>query len=99
MLQHSVPDDYVLATGESHSVRDFINECSKYCNIDLMSHVVIDPRYYRPSEVNLLQGSYAKAKRILLWKPKIKFHELVREMMEKDIQKVYNEEVKPNVQK
>jgi len=94
MLQHSVPDDYVLATGESHSVRDFINECSKYCNIDLMSHVVIDPRYYRPSEVQQLLGSYAKAKRVLLWKPKVKFHELVYEMMESDLQKVYKEEVK-----
>ena len=93
MLQQPNPDDYVLATGETHSVKEFIEECNKYCDFDLMSHVKIDPRYYRPSEVQLLQGSYAKAKRVLLWKPKVKFHELVFEMLQSDMEKTQKEKL------
>ncbi len=93
MLQQPNPDDYVLATGETHSVKEFIEECNKYCDFDLMSHVEIDPRYYRPSEVQILQGSYAKAKKFLLWKPKVKFHELVFEMLNSDMEKVQKEKL------
>lgn len=93
MLQQPNPDDYVLATGETHSVKEFIEECNKYCDFDLMSHVEIDSRYYRPSEVQILQGSYAKAKKFLLWKPKVKFHELVFEMLNSDMEKVQKEKL------
>lgn len=86
IMQHSEPDDFVLCSGETHSVREFIEEAFKVANIqDWRKYIEIDQRFIRPAEVNLLQGDYSKAKRILNWQPKITFKELVREMVESDI--------------
>ena len=85
MLQQPQPDDYAVATGESHSVREFIEVASAHCGIDWKQHVETDPRYFRPTEVNSLWGDAAKAGAKLGWKPRIGFEELVRIMMEHDL--------------
>jgi GDPmannose 4,6-dehydratase len=104
MLQQKKPDDYVLATGETHSVREFIEECAKLLkiNIDWKGKGVkeigvdkktkkviirIDPKYFRPTEVDLLLGNPAKARKKLDWRPKTKFKELVKIMLEADLEK------------
>jgi GDPmannose 4,6-dehydratase len=84
MLQQDKPDDYVIATGETHSVRDFLNEAFGSLDLDWNKYVEIDPRYYRPTEVDLLLGDATKAKRQLGWQPKVRFTELVRMMVETD---------------
>ena len=100
MLQQEKPDDFVIATGKQHSVRDFINEASK--NLDMKIEwngkdqdevgsfegrdiIKVDPRYFRPTEVETLLGDASKAKKILNWAPKISFEELVKEMIENDL--------------
>jgi GDPmannose 4,6-dehydratase len=85
MLQQSQPDDYVLATGETHSVREFLEEAFSCAGLDWNQHVEIDPRYFRPAEVDLLIGDASKARQELGWKPKVGFHELVRMMVEADV--------------
>jgi len=86
IMQHNEPDDFVLCSGETHSVKEFIEEAFRVANIpDWQKYIEIDQRFIRPAEVNLLQGDYSKAKRILNWQPKISFKELVREMVESDI--------------
>lgn len=77
IMQHSIPDDFVIATGETHSVREFLDAAFNYFGLNWHEHVKIDPRYFRPAEVDLLQGNASKAKRILGWEPKTKFHDLV----------------------
>lgn len=89
ILQQDKPDDFVIATGESHTVREFVEEAFRIVGLDWKKYVQIDPRYYRPSETPVLIGDYRKAKRILKWKPKVKFKELVRIMLEHDL-KEYN---------
>ncbi|MBM4047261.1 MAG: GDP-mannose 4,6-dehydratase [Planctomycetes bacterium] len=84
MLQHAEPDDYVIATGETHSVREFLAEAFGHAGLDWSKHVEIDPRYYRPSEVDLLVGDSSKAQRELGWQPKTKFKDLVRLMVDAD---------------
>ncbi len=85
MFQQAKPDDYVIATGETHSVREFLEEAFKYVGLgDWKSYVEIDPRYFRPAEVEVLIGDYSKAKKMLNWQPKIKFKELVRIMIDAD---------------
>lgn len=84
MLQRDVPDDFVIATGETHSVREFLEEAFGYVGLDWEKHVEIDPRYYRPAEVDLLVGDASKAARVLGWQPKVRFHELVRLMVDAD---------------
>ncbi|MEI8290838.1 MAG: GDP-mannose 4,6-dehydratase [Verrucomicrobiota bacterium] len=86
MLQQDKPDDYVVATGETHSVREFLEESFTYAGLDWKKYVELDPRYLRPSEVDLLIGDGSKAKRQLNWEPKTKFKELVRLMVDADIQ-------------
>jgi len=86
MLQHDEPDDYVVATGETHSVREFLEEAFEYVNLDYEKHVEIDPRYYRPAEVDVLIGDATKIKEKLGWQPKTAFKELVRLMVDADIQ-------------
>jgi GDPmannose 4,6-dehydratase len=103
MLQHEEPDDFILATNESHSVREFVEETGKVLGMDIIwkgkglkekgidkktgkTIVEIDPKYFRPAEVDVLQGDYSKAKKKLGWKPKIKFKELVRMMTESDLE-------------
>jgi GDPmannose 4,6-dehydratase len=87
ILQQSDADDYVIATGETHSVRDFLNEAFGYVGLDWGKYVEIDTRYYRPTEVDLLQGDARKAKRVLGWEPKVRFKELVRMMVDADLKK------------
>jgi GDPmannose 4,6-dehydratase len=103
MLQQKIPGDYVLATGEMHSVREFVEECAKLLKIDLQwkgkgvkevgidkktKNVIIriDPRYFRPAEVEQLLGDASKAKKVLKWTPKTKFKKLVKIMLEADLE-------------
>lgn len=86
MMQSDEPEDYVIATGETHSVRDFLNEAFGLLDIDWQKHVDIDPRYYRPTEVDLLLGDASKAREKLGWEPKVSFKELVRLMVEHDME-------------
>ena len=93
MLQQDSPDDYVIATGETHSVREFLDEAAAVIGggMDWTKHVVIDPRHYRPAEVDLLVGDASKAKRVLGWTPRVSFRELVRMMVEADVAHVRGE--------
>jgi GDPmannose 4,6-dehydratase len=84
MLQQDKGDDYVVATGETHSVREFLEVAFACANLDWEKYVKIDPRYYRPAEVDLLIGDASKAKRVLGWQPKTTFAELVRIMVQAD---------------
>ena len=86
MLQQEKPDDYVVATGESYSVREFLDESFGLAGLNWQDHVEIDPRYFRPAEVDYLQGDSSKIRSELGWKPKIKFKDLVREMYEHDLE-------------
>jgi GDPmannose 4,6-dehydratase len=85
MLQQDKADDFVIATGQSHTVRDFLGEAFGYRDLDWKKHVEIDPRYFRPSEVDDLRGDMSKAKRELGWEPKVKFRDLVRMMVDADL--------------
>jgi GDPmannose 4,6-dehydratase len=106
MLQKDQPEDFVIATGKQHSVRDFVNLACKELNLDIKwqgkginekglvdgkEMIKIDPRYFRPTEVDNLLGDPTKAKRELKWSPKISFKELVREMIKEDINSVEKE--------
>ena len=84
MLQQSSPDDFVVATGEMHSVREFADLAFRIVGLDYQKYVAIDEELYRPSEVNLLLGDASKAQRILGWKHEVGFAELVREMVVND---------------
>jgi len=86
MLQQDVPDDYVVATGETHSVRELLDQAFGAVGRDWNEFVEIDPRYFRPAEVDLLLGDAAKARDVLGWSPKVNFEELVRIMLFHDIQ-------------
>ena len=86
MLQQAEPDDYVIATGESYSVRDFLNAVFSFHDLDWKEYVEIDPYYYRAAEVEALQGDPSKARDRLGWEPKIAFAELVKLMAEHDFQ-------------
>ena len=85
MLQQPDPDDFVIATGEVRSVRDFVEAAFSYVGLDWTNYVEIDPRYFRPTEVDVLQGDASKARQKLGWEPKVKFPFLVRLMVEADI--------------
>jgi GDPmannose 4,6-dehydratase len=86
MLQQEQPDDYVIATGETHSVREFLEEAFSYQGLDWQKHVVVDPKYFRPAEVDLLLGDPSKAKTALGWTPKVGFRDLVRLMVDADLE-------------
>lgn len=86
MLQLDEPGDFVIATGESHSVREFLELAFGYVGLDWRGFVEIDPRYYRPTEVDVLQGDASKASRVLGWKPKVRFRELVQMMVNADLE-------------
>ena len=88
MLQQDEPDDYVIATGETHSVREFLEVAFSHMGLDWQKHVEIDPRYFRPAEVELLIGDYSKAKQKLGWEPKTKFNDLVKLMVDEDIRRL-----------
>lgn len=85
ILQQDQPDDYVIATGETHSVKEFCEEAFAYVGLDWSRYVEIDKRYYRPAEVDLLIGDASKAKRVLGWEPKTRFKDLVKLMVDADL--------------
>jgi GDPmannose 4,6-dehydratase len=85
MLQQKKPDDYVIATGKSHSVEEFLKKSFSFLKLDYQKYLEIDPALYRPSEVTALMGNYSKAERVLGWKPTVTFEELIREMVESDL--------------
>jgi GDPmannose 4,6-dehydratase len=85
MMQAESSDDYVIATGESHSVKEFVEETFGYLDLDWKEHVEIDPWYYRPTEVDMLLGDSSKARKELGWEPKVGFKELVRLMVDHDL--------------
>ena len=86
MLQQDKADDYVISTNETHSVREFLEAAFGHVGLDWQRHVEIDPRYYRPAEVDLLIGDYAKAKRQLGWEPRTRFVDLVKLMVDADLE-------------
>ena len=88
MLQEKKPDDYVVATGETHTVKRFVELAFSYAGLNWKKYVKQDKELFRPAEVNLLIGNSSKAKRVLGWKPKVKFEELVKMMMEEDLRRV-----------
>lgn len=88
MLQQEKPEDYVIATGETHSVREFLDEAFGLVGLDWKKYIEIDPRYYRPAEVDILLGDPTKAKEKLGWTPKTTFKELVKIMLEYDLKNV-----------
>jgi GDPmannose 4,6-dehydratase len=93
MLQQEKPDDYVVATGESHSVREFVEEVFGYLDLDWQQYVEIDERYFRPSEVDILLGDARKARKILNWEPKVTFRELARLMTDVDMKIARREKI------
>ncbi|MFZ4793195.1 MAG: GDP-mannose 4,6-dehydratase [Blastocatellia bacterium] len=86
MLQQPEPEDFVIATGETHSVREFLEETFGYLDLDWKDYVEIDPRYFRPAEVDLLIGDSSRARQKLGWEPKISFRQLVRMMVDSDLE-------------
>ncbi len=92
MLQADEPDDYVLATGETHSVRELLDEAFGYVDLDWNDYVKIDERYFRPAEVDFLLGDASKAREKLGWKPNVRFPELVRMMVDHDRERRRTEE-------
>jgi len=92
MLQQDKPDDYVIATGETHSVEEFLTESFSYVNLDWRDYVELDPKYLRPAEVDLLIGDASKARRELGWNPRVTFKELVRLMVDADVSMVNRNE-------
>jgi GDPmannose 4,6-dehydratase len=85
MLQKDQPDDYVVATGKCHSVREFIKRAFSLVGLDYQKYLEIDPALYRPSEIMLLKGDASKARRVLGWKPQTNFEALIKEMVEEDM--------------
>ena len=93
MLQQDKPDDYVIATGETHSVREFLEEVFGHLDLDWQKYVEIDPRYLRPSEVDCLLGDASKAKKVLKWEPKVTFKELAQMMTDADMEIAKREKI------
>jgi GDPmannose 4,6-dehydratase len=91
MLQHEAPDDFVLATAETHSVQEFIEVAFAHAELDWEEHVEIDPKYFRPSEVDVLLGDYSKAKEKLGWEPTVTFEGLAKMMVDADLKQVEDE--------
>jgi len=87
MVQQYSGDDYVLATGETHTVEEFVARAFTRAGLDWRDHVTVDPTFYRPAEVNVLQGDSSKARRFLGWKPTMQFHALVDMMVDADVQR------------
>ena len=88
MLQQPEPDDYVVATGETHSVREFLEKAFGHAQLDWKDFVEIDPKYFRPTEVDLLLGDSRKARRVLGWEPQVSFEQLVRMMVDTDLERL-----------
>ncbi len=99
MLQQNKPNDLVIATGEMHSVKEFLDEVFGYLGLDWKKHVEIDPRYFRPTEVDVLQGDASRARKILGWKPKVTFKELAKMMTDADMKLAEGEKILKEKQK
>lgn len=93
MMQQDEPDDYVIATNETHSVREFLDEVFGYLGLKWKDYVEIDPKYYRPTEVDVLLGDISKAEKKLNWKPKVKFRELAQMMVDSDMKFAQQEKI------
>jgi len=93
MLQHDKPDDYVIATGETHSVREFLEEVFGHLDLDWQKYVELDPRYLRPTEVDCLLGDASKAKKVLKWEPKVTFKGLAKIMTDADMEIAKREKI------
>jgi GDPmannose 4,6-dehydratase len=93
MLQQDRPEDYVIATGQTHSVREFLDEVFGYLDLDWKGLVEIDPKYYRPTEVDFLLGDASKAKKFLGWEPKVNFRDLARMMTDSDMKIAQQEKI------
>jgi GDPmannose 4,6-dehydratase len=91
MLQQDKPDDYVVATGQKHSVRELVELAFSRAGLDWQKHVVTDPKLFRPAEVNTLCGDASKARRVLGWAPKVSFAELIRMMVDADLERARRE--------
>jgi GDPmannose 4,6-dehydratase len=85
MLQQDAAGDYVIGTGESHTVREFAEAAFAYAGLDWQRYVSVDPRYYRPAEVDDLRADGSKARRVLGWQPRVTFQQLVRMMVDADL--------------
>jgi GDPmannose 4,6-dehydratase len=90
MLQQNKPDDYVIATNETHSVKEFVELAFDYVGLNWKNYVKIDKTFYRPAEVHLLIGDYSKAKKKLKWAPSVRFEELVKMMVYADLERIKN---------
>jgi len=93
MLQQDKPDDYVVATDDSHTVEEFLKEAFEYVGLDWNDHVLIDPRYFRPAEVDNLRGDSSKERKLLGWAPKVGFKQLVAMMVDSDLELAKREKV------
>lgn len=102
MLQQNEPDDYVISTGLTHSVKGLLQIAFDYVNLNwkdyVKDYVIVDPKFVRPAEVKLLLGDLSKARKKLGWKPRISFEELVRMMVDADLEKVKNNIHLSNIQ-
>jgi GDPmannose 4,6-dehydratase len=96
MLQHDQPEDYVIATGESHSVRDLVETAFGYVGLPLEPHVLVDPKFFRPAEVDILIGDASKAKSKLGWTPTLSFDEMICMMVEADLKRLSQVSEAPN---
>lgn len=96
MLQQSEPDDYVVGTGESHTIREFLDAAGEYCDLDWKEFVEVDPQYYRPTEVHCLYADSSKMRRKTGWRPRVTFRELVRLMMAHDLELARQEQTLTN---
>jgi GDPmannose 4,6-dehydratase len=85
MMQEKTPDDFVIGTGETHSVREFLEAACSYVDLDISAHVQFDKKYFRPTEVDVLIADSSKAARVLKWRPQIKFNDLVKIMIDADL--------------
>lgn len=90
MLQQDSPDDYVVATGKTHTVKDLVRIAFEHADLDWERFVVIDPRFIRPAEVDLLIGDSSKAQKALGWKPEVSFESMIRMMVDADLERVAN---------
>jgi GDPmannose 4,6-dehydratase len=88
MLQQSEPDDYVVATNETHSVKEFAKKAFEYVDLNWQDYVIVDEMFYRPAEVHQLMGDYKKSNQKLKWKPTVNFEELIKMMMKADLQTI-----------
>ena len=92
MLQQNEPDDYVIATGKTHSVKELLESAFGYAGLDWKDHVIVDDKFYRPTEIYQLRGDASKARRKLGWKPSVQFEDLIQMMVEEDIRRVKDQQ-------